>query len=417
MIFKRNACVQNSITLKAAGPILFIISSLLSVVHLPLRCGRPAAVWSAAFSSCDQQPPFITADLAHTTDGFHFPVSCLHAACGTTHRTRTDYRRLPLSNLHRSPSSAHTTACRRPACSTPAASAIIDPIDPTIPHLAPPTQLAASSFFSISTTSFHLTTTDISPGNHTCPTTQPCCTGIASATAVASRYTPAHTDNAAASAPSAAMAENQSDATQERHRSCAPTRRHRHRRPHHRHHRHHTQRHTAHRTNTTKTNQWDQRPANPTMLRPPHTFRPPPNFSAKPQYQRIQVLLNHQANQLTPGNAPHHAYIAKLLVDSGLNYTNMCNFQQFTHTDWNDQSQQWETTNNHPPSSHTHILGGHASQRGNIIHMLRQLYCVAPAFLLRGSRQPINIPLITPRQPESYTSGGSTKTGQLRSSI
>ena len=110
----------------------------------------------------------------------------------------------------------------------------------------------------------------------------------------------------------------------------------------------------------------------------------------------MELWLDYHADQLDTPNKPQHTYVARLLLDSGFTYKDICDYRQLTHIKWND------TTNSHdvfqfncisipclaqkasrrfpPPATRAtstspelvHINASHTGPAGNITNILQQ---------------------------------------------
>ena len=54
-----------------------------------------------------------------------------------------------------------------------------------------------------------------------------------------------------------------------------------------------------------------------------NTWKEPPHFTSKPAHDQLQIGLDYHADQFGTPNTPQHAYVARLLIDSGHSYTDV----------------------------------------------------------------------------------------------
>ena len=127
-----------------------------------------------------------------------------------------------------------------------------------------------------------------------------------------------------------------------------------------------------------------------------NAWKEPPNFTKKPAQEQLETWLNYHAHQFDTPNSPQSTYVARLLINSGLSYADVCDFQQFTHIKWNNDTNRYDLYHFNHITIHTlpakayqrfppqptratntslvvaHILGGHTGPAGNITQILQQ---------------------------------------------
>ena len=128
--------------------------------------------------------------------------------------------------------------------------------------------------------------------------------------------------------------------------------------------------------------------------------------------------MDYHAAQFDTPNKPQHTYIARLLLDSGLTYNDVCDYRQFTHIKWNPTSRQYDLFHfNHistPSLSHkahrrfppaatratstspeiVHVNASHTGPAGNITSILQRgrflpstlHFSHNPGFFAQGAR-------------------------------
>ena len=102
----------------------------------------------------------------------------------------------------------------------------------------------------------------------------------------------------------------------------------------------------------------------PALRRPHPPWKPPPpHFHQLSHQEQIEWWLDFHAAQLAAENKPQHAYVAKLLADSGYTHHDLADFRQLTHVKWNDATNTYDTFSYHcvniwstRPLAHYHRL-------------------------------------------------------------
>ena len=83
-------------------------------------------------------------------------------------------------------------------------------------------------------------------------------------------------------------------------------------------------------------------PTHPPVRRVLNKWQAPPHFHQKTKQEQIEIWMDYHAAQFDTPNKPHHSYIARALLDSGLTYNDICDYRQFTHIKWNDATNQYD---------------------------------------------------------------------------
>ena len=128
----------------------------------------------------------------------------------------------------------------------------------------------------------------------------------------------------------------------------------------------------------------------------PNRWQAPPHFHHKTPQEQLEIWMDYHADQFDTPNKPHHTYIARILLDSGLTYNDVCDYHQFTHIKWDDTTNQYDLFHfNHisipslsqkahrrfPPAATratstspeiVHIHASHTGPVGNITSILQQ---------------------------------------------
>ena len=68
----------------------------------------------------------------------------------------------------------------------------------------------------------------------------------------------------------------------------------------------------------------------------------PTAFSPENPQEQLEIWMDYHADQFDTPNKPQHTYVARLLLDSGFTYKDICDYRQFTHTKWNDTTSSYD---------------------------------------------------------------------------
>ena len=138
-------------------------------------------------------------------------------------------------------------------------------------------------------------------------------------------------------------------------------------------------------------------PKHPTMRRL-NPWKAPPQFDKKSAQEQLEAWLDYHAHQFDTPNSPQHAYVARMLIDSGLTSSDVCDYQHSTHINikWNNDTNRYDLFHFNHITLHTlptkafqrfppqptratntspeiaHILGGHTGPAGNIAQILKR---------------------------------------------